>query len=71
MTNAIPTLFERADAERVDAHTIASCIISECGGDLHAAVRCLVRMNCWLIRENRRLSHAVSAGYMRRPADRV
>jgi hypothetical protein len=71
VTTTIPTLFEHGDPGRVDAQTIADCIISECGGDLRAAVRCLVRMNCWLIRENRRLSQAVSPGYLRRPAERV
>jgi hypothetical protein len=48
-----------------DDEAVANGVIADCDGDPRAAVRALVTVNRYLVRENRRLTESVSPGYMR------
>ncbi|SDR09227.1 hypothetical protein SAMN05519103_00707 [Rhizobiales bacterium GAS113] len=48
-----------SDDEMVEA------IVAECGGDAHAAILALLKVNQYLMNENKRLALEASPGFMR------
>jgi hypothetical protein len=53
------------DDAKLSDDEMAAAIISECGGDARAAVLALLKVNRYLMTENKRLALGVSPGYMR------
>ena len=53
------------DPKSFDPERMVDAVLSDCAGDSRAAVLALVRINTYLVRENRRLSSAASSGFTR------